>query len=159
MYVENNRQKHTLVVQCFGQLGQPSSGVCAVLTCKEYCLFIYSTTCTSQIAFVGHSNTINNERSGHTSPQRSTNNASRLHWISTWRFIPKGNEVLRVRIQLLSNSWVLCRQGSWLYTWSLTITVIHVSACECELLLKWAVTGEPSVLLCRCLSDDRLFCN
>ena len=93
--------------------------------------------------------------SGHVSPQQFTNNAGRLHRLSTWRFVPKGNEVLRVLIHLVYQ--VLRRQGSWLCTWSMTITVI--SACECGLLLKCTAMGESSVLLCMILTNDHSFCN
>ena len=82
---------------------------------------------------------------GHTSPQWSMNNAGRFHRVSTQRFIPGGNEVLRVLVHLLFH--ILPRWRSWLCTWSMTITVI--SACECDSLWKWAALGESSLLLCK----------
>ena len=72
-------------------------------------------------------------------------NARRLHRLSTRRYIPRENEVLRVLIHLLS--WVLRREGSWIYTWSMTIIVMP--GCECKSLLKWATTGETLVLPCK----------
>ena len=69
---------------------------------------------------------------------------SRHHRLSTLRFIPEGNKVPRILIHLLSQ--ILCRHGSWLETKSITMTVM--SARECAWWLKWATTGESSVLLC-----------
>ena len=68
---------------------------------------------------------------------------SRHHRLSTLRFIPEGNKVLRVLILLLSR--ILHRQESWLETRSITMTVM--SARECVPWLKWATTGEFSVLV------------
>ena len=84
--------------------------------------------------------------------QQSMDHVSRLHRLSTWKFIPEGDEALSVLIHLLS--WVLHRQGSWLCTGSMTIVVIP--ACECKSPLKWAAMGETSVFLCR-ISERWLF--
>ena len=69
---------------------------------------------------------------------------SRLHRLSTRRFIPKGNAVPRVLIHRLSR--IFRKHGSRLLTWSITITAMSV--CECASLLKCAATGESSVLRC-----------
>ena len=69
---------------------------------------------------------------------------SRLHRESTLRFIPKGCEVPRVLIHLLSR--IFRRQWSRLRIWSITMRTL--SACECASLLKCSATGESLVLQC-----------
>ena len=81
---------------------------------------------------------------GHGGPRMSTGATGRLHRLLTRRFIPKGNDVFRVLIHLLSR--IFHRQGSRLCTWSMTITVTFVW--ECASVLKCADTGESSILLC-----------
>ena len=73
----------------------------------------------------------------------------RFHRLSTWRYIPEGNEVFRVLIHL--PYFTFRRHGSRLGDCSVTMTVMFNA--EFALLLKCSATGDTSVL--RCMVSDR----
>ena len=80
---------------------------------------------------------------GHKGPQRSTDAINRLHRLSTMMFISKVDEVLRVLIHLFPH--ILSRRGSWLYTRSITTTVMSVWHTQ---LKKAARSADTVQLVC-----------
>ena len=75
-----------------------------------------------------------------------------FHRLSTWRFIPEGNDVSRVLIHLLP--LIFCRHGSRLGGRS--ITMIARSDSECAPLLKCLATGDTFVPRCAMSNRWRL---
>ena len=68
----------------------------------------------------------------------------RFYRLSTWRFIPEGDEVSRVLIHL--PSFTFRTHGSRLVDSSITMTIMSDS--ECAQVLKCSATGDTSVLQC-----------